>query len=83
MRSYTTKINIYDANTRILIDTYTLTSVSRCQQVNDRRAMLRAKDIYRNARVVELANQYGDVIYKLVDDGLIDPLAKYVFETLR
>ena len=83
MRNYTTIINIYDASTRILIDTYTLTSVSRCQQINDRRAMLYAQDMYRDARIAELANQYGDVIYKLVGDGLIDPLARYVFETLR
>ena len=83
MRNYTTKIGIYDARTRILIDTYTLTSVARCQQINDRYAMLKAKDIYRAARLAELANRYGDVIYSLVDDGIINPLDKYVFETLR
>lgn len=83
MRNYTTKIGIYDASTRILIDTYTFTSVARCQQINDRNAMLNAKDIYRALRLAELANRYGDVIYSLVDDGIINPLDKYVFETLR
>ena len=83
MRNYTTKIGIYDASTRILIDTYTLTSVARCQQINDRNAMSNVKDIYRASRLAELANRYGDVIYSLADDGIIDPLDKYVFETLR
>ena len=83
MKFYTTKIGIYDASTRILIDTYVLTGAARCQQINDKRAMLYAKDIYRDARIADLANQYGEVIYKLVDDGLIDPLGEYVFETLR
>ena len=83
MKNYTTKIGIYDASTRILIDTYTLTSAARCQQINDRNAMSNVKDIYRASRLAELTNRYGEVIYSLVDDGIIDPLAKYVFETLR
>lgn len=83
MRKYTSKIAIYDASTRILIDTYTLTSVARCQQINDSNAMSNVKDIYRASRLAELANRYGEVIYRLVDDGLIDPNDKYVFETLR
>lgn len=82
MRNYTTKIDIYDASTRILIDTYTLTSVARCQQINDMRAMSNAKQAYKDRCLAELANRYGEVIYKLVADGLIDPLAKYVFEVI-
>ena len=83
MEKHTTTIGIYDASTRILIDTYTLTSTARCRQINDRRAMSNAKDIYRNACIADLANQYGEVIYRLVDDGIINPLDKYVFEILR
>lgn len=83
MKKYTTKVGVYDASTRILIDSYTWTDTARCQQINDMRAMSNVKDIYRASRLAELANRYGDVIYSLVDDGIIDPLAKYVFETLR
>ena len=83
MEKYTTKVGIYDAKTRILIDTYELSCETRCQQINDMRAMSHAKDIYRNACIADLANQYGEVIYRLVDDGIINPLDKYVFEILR
>lgn len=82
MRKYTSKIAIYDASTRVLIDAYTFTSVARCQQINDRNAMSNAKNIYRALHLAELVNRYGEVIYRLVDDGLIDPNEKYVFETL-
>lgn len=82
MRNYTSKIAIYDASTRILIDTYTLISVARCQQINDMRAMSNVKDIYRASRLAELANRYGDVIYSLVDDGIIDLLSNYDFDII-
>lgn len=80
---YTTKVGIHDANTGIKIDEYTFTGSARCQQINDGRAVSTAKEVYRASRLAELANRYGEVIYRLVDDGLIDPLAKYVFEILR
>lgn len=83
MKEYTTKVGIYDAKTRILIDTYELSCKTRCQQINDRRAMLNAKDMYRCARLAELANRYGDVIYRLADDGIIDPLSIYDFCILK
>ena len=83
MKKYKTSIGIYDSITGILIDTYTLASDARCQQINDGRAMSHAKDIYRGKRLAELANRYGEVIYRLVDDGIINPLDKYVFEILR
>ena len=83
MAKYKTSIGVYDSITGILVDTYTLASDARCQQINDGRAMSNAKDIYRNACIADLANQYGEVIYRLVDDGIINPLDKYVFEILR
>ena len=83
MQKYTTKVGIYDAKTRILIDTYELSCVARCQQINDMRAMSHAKDIFREARLAELANRYGKVIYRLVDDGLIDPISIYDFFILK
>lgn len=82
MKKYTTKIGVYDSNTMILIGTYTLSCSVRCQQINDRRAMLSAKEIYRKKRIEDLTNQYGEVIYRLVDDGLINPLSIYAFEIL-
>ena len=82
MTKYTSKIAIYDANTKILIDTYTFIDTARCQQINDMRAMSNAKEIYRNKRVSEFVNRYGEVIYRLVDDGLINPIDKYVFEVI-
>lgn len=83
MKKYTTRVRIYDSKTRILIDTYELSCVTRCQQINDRRAMSNVKDIYRASRLAELANRYGGVIYRLVDDGLIDPLNIYEFDILK
>lgn len=83
MKKYTTKVGIYDDKTRILIDTYELSCVTRCQQINDMRALSNAKDIYRAARIAELENRYGKVIYRLVDDGLIDPLSIYDFCILK
>ena len=80
MTKYTSKIAIYDANTKILIDTYTFIDTARCQQINDMRAMSNAKQAYRDRRLTELSNKYGDVIYRLADDGLINPIDKYVFE---
>ena len=82
MRKYTTKIGVYDANTRILIDIYTLSDTARCQQINDVRAMSNAKKAYRDRRLADLANQYGEVIYKLFADGLIDPIGIYTFDIL-
>lgn len=79
---YTTKIGVYCANTSILIDIYTLSDTARCKQINDNRAMSNAKKAYRDRRLADLANQYGDVIYKLVADGLIDPLDIYTFDIL-
>ena len=79
MEKYTTKVGIYDAKTRILIDTYELSCETRCQQINDMRAISNAKDIYRGKRLAELANRYGRVIYRLADDGLIDPISVYDF----
>ena len=79
MEKYTTKVGIYDTKTRIIIDTYELSCETRCQQINDRRAMSNAKDIYRGKRLAELAKRYGKVIYRLVDDGLIDPISIYDF----
>ena len=80
MQNYKTSIGVYDSITGVLIDTYTFASDARCKQINDRRAMSYAKDLYLNARIADLANQYGEVIYRLVDDGIINPLDKYVFE---
>ena len=82
MQNYKTSIGVYDSNTGILIGTYTLASEARCQQINDRRAMSTAKDIYRGKRLAELATRYGRVIYRLVDDGLIDPINIYDFRIL-
>ena len=82
MKNYRTKVGIYDAKTRILIDIYELSCETRCQQINDKRALSNAKDIYREARLAELANRYCGVIYRLADDGLIDPLGGYEFEIL-
>lgn len=79
MKKYTTRVGIYDARTRILIDTYELSGEARCQQINDKRALSNAKDIYHAARLAELANRYGGVIYRLADDGLIDPISIYDF----
>ena len=79
MAKYTTKVGIYDAKTRILIDTYELSCETRCQRINDMRAISNAKDIYRGKRLAELENRYGRVIYRLVDDGLIDPISIYDF----
>ena len=79
MQKYKTSIGVYDSNTGIIIDTYTLASDARCQQINDRRAMSNAKEIYRAKRLAELENRYGVVIYRLVDDGLIDPISIYDF----
>ena len=79
MKKYITSIGIYDSTTGVLIDTYTFTSDARCKQINDGRAMSRAKDIYRASRLAELANRYGRVIYRLVDDGLFDPISIYDF----
>ena len=83
MQNYKTSIGVYDSTTGVLIDTYTFASDARCKQINDGRAISHAKDIYRALRLAELANQYGDVIYRLVADGLINPLDKYVFEIIR
>lgn len=83
MKKYTTKVGIYDSKTRILIDTYELSTETRCQQINDKRALSNAKDIYREARLAELANRYGDVVYRLADDGIIDPLRIYDFCILK
>lgn len=82
MTKYTTKVGIYDANTGIKIDTYTLTSAARCQSLNDRRAMSSAKAKYRASRLAELANRYGKVIYRLAEDGIIDPISIFKFEIL-
>ena len=79
MKKYKTSIGVYDSVTGVLIGTYTLESEARCQQINDGRAMSNAKDIYRGKRLAELANRYGKVIYRLVDDGLIDPISIYDF----
>lgn len=79
MQNYKTSIRVYDSTTGVLIDTYTFASAARCQQINDRRALSNAKDIYRGKRLVELENRYGSLIYRLVDDGLIDPLSIYDF----
>ena len=79
MQNYKTSIEVYDSITGVLIDTYTFASDARCQQINDGRAMSHAKDIYRGKRLAELANRYGRVIYRLVDDGLIDPISIYDF----
>ena len=79
MQNYKTSIEVYDSTTGVLIDTYTFASDARCQQINDRRAMSTAKDIYRGKRLAELENRYGKVIYRLVDDGLIDPISIYDF----
>lgn len=79
MKKYATKVGIYDANTGIKIDTYTLTGSARCQQINDIRALSTAKNIYRAARLAELANRYGGVIYRLADEGIIEPLSIYDF----
>lgn len=83
MKMYTTKVGIHDANTGIKIDEYTFTGSARCQQINDMRAVSTAKEIYRCKRMEYLANQYGSVIYRLVDDGLIDPLNIYDFDILK
>ena len=83
MKKYTTKVGVYDAKTRILIDTCELSSDARCQQINDRRAMSNARDIYRGKRLAELANRYGRVIYRLADDGIIDPISVYDFCILK
>lgn len=83
MKKYTTRVGIYDSKTRILIDTYELSCVTRCQQINDRRAISNAKDIFRASRLAELANRYGVVIYRLVEDGLIDPISIYDFCILK
>lgn len=83
MKKYTTKVGIYDAKTRILIDTYELSCETRCQQICDMRAMATAKDIYRAARLADLANRYGGVIYRLADDGLINPISIYDFCILK
>ena len=79
MAKYKTSIGVYDSITGVLIDTYTFASDARCQQINDGRAMSRAKDIYRCKRLAELATRYGKVIYRLADDGLIDPISVYDF----
>ena len=79
MENYTTKIGVYDARTRILIGTYELSCESRCKRISEMRAMAKAKDIYRAARLAELANRYGGVIYRLAEDGLIDPISIYDF----
>ena len=79
MKKYKTSIGVYDSITGVLIDTYTFASDARCQQINDGRAMSNAKDIYRSKRLAELENRYGKVIYRLVDDGLIDPISVYDF----
>ena len=79
MAKYKTSIGVYDSITGVLIDTYTFASDARCQQINDGRAMSNAKDIYRSKRLAELENRYGKVIYRLVDDGLIDPISIYDF----
>ena len=83
MQNYKTSIGVYDSKTGVLIDTYTLASDARCKQINDRRAMSTAKDIYRDARLAELANRYGEVVYRLADDGIIDPLNIYDFCILK
>lgn len=82
MKKYISRIGVYDANTNILLDTYTFTDVARCQQINNTHAMSYAKNEYRNKRIKELVNIYGDVIYKIVKDELIDPLEKYTFEVI-
>lgn len=82
MAKYTTKVGIYDANTGIKIGTYTLTSDARCKQINDMRAMSSAKDKYRASRLAELANRYGKVIYRLSEDGIIDPISIFTFDIL-
>ena len=79
MAKYKTKVGIYDSTTGVLIDTYTFASDARCKQINDMRAISNAKDIYRGKRLAELANRYGRVIYRLADDGLIDPISVYDF----
>ena len=79
MQNYKTSIGVYDSQTGILIGTYTFASDARCQQINDGRAMSRAKDIYRGKRLAELATRYGKVVYRLVDDGLVDPISIYDF----
>ena len=79
MQKYKTSIGVYDSNTGVLIGTYTFASDARCQQINDGRAMSHATDIYRGKRLAELANRYGEVIYRLDDDGLINPLSIYDF----
>ena len=83
MQNYKTSIGVYDSTTMVLIDTYTFASDARCQQINDRRAMSNAKDIYRGKRLAELANRYGEVVYRLADDGIIDPLNIYDFCILK
>ena len=82
MQNYKTSIGVYDSITGVLIDTYTFASDARCQQINDGRAMSHAKDIYRYKRLAELADRYGRVIYRLVNDGLIDPISIYDFSIL-
>lgn len=82
MKKYTTKIGIYDANTHILICTYTLSCYSRCQQITDRRAMSNAKEMYKAKRLEDLVKRYGEIIYNLVDDGIIDPISRYEFDIL-
>ena len=79
MKKYKTSIGVYDSTTGVRIGTITFASEARCQQINDGRAMERAKDIYRASRLTELADRYGRVIYRLVDDGLVDPISIYDF----
>ena len=47
------------------------------------RALSNAKDIFRESRLAELANRYGDVIYRLAEDGIIDPLGIYDFAIIK
>ena len=79
MQKSKTTIGVYESITGVLIGTYTLASYARCKQINDGRAISTAKDIYRGKRLAELENRYGKVIYRLVDDGIIDPLSIYDF----
>lgn len=82
MKNFTTKIAVYDASTQILIDIYTFSSVSRSQQLNDMQAMTNVKKEYRESRLAKLSDKYSDVIYRLAEDGLLNPLQDYTFEIL-